>query len=191
MTDHDSPPRSRVDIQRRLDRLEWKLEDLHEVLSAPPPSMATEREPMDMAAEPSRVDRHDLPTESVPLDSGLDDGAPGPTSMAGMATSDSFAIDVIEHQNRLIVIADLPGCTEGDIDVRWTDEGLEIDADVEGEEQDGTYLVRERPVSWRRTVHLPDTIEHDEDAVASIEFEDGQLTIVLEQGEQPDQHLDI
>ena len=191
MTDHDSPPRSRLEMQRRLDRLEWKLEDIHDLLSGQLPSRATEHEPMHMAAESAPVDRHDLPTESVPFDSGLDDGSTDPTSMAGMTTSDSFAIDVIDHQHRLIVIADLPGCTEDAVDVRWTDEGLEIDADVEREEQDGTYLVRERPVSWRRTVHLPDTIEHDEDAVASIEFEDGQLTIVLEQGEQPDQHLDI
>lgn len=106
----------------------------------------------------------------------------------GPMEDDTLNIDVLEQDDELVIIADLPGIDEDEIDIRFTVDGLQIkgtsDTDEEetkdeGTESSPTYIVRERPQSWSRTVYLPDTVERDESSVDSVEFKNGRLTITL------------
>lgn len=105
----------------------------------------------------------------------------------------SLNVDVLDRDDEIVVIADLPGFDEDDIEIRFTDAGLRIEGAEEENEKEisGTYLVRERPRSWTRTVHLPDTVERDGASVESTEFTNGTLTITVRQSGIADQRIEI
>lgn len=105
----------------------------------------------------------------------------------------SLDIDVLDQDDEIVVIADLPGFDEDEIEIQFTDAGLQIEGiQEEGEEElSGTYLVRERPHSWTRTVYLPDTVEREDTSVESVEFKNGRLTIILQESRIADQRIKI
>jgi len=90
-------------------------------------------------------------------------------------------VDVADNRDEIIVAADVPGFSSGDIDVTVQDRRLTIAAESSGatEEEDETaqYYRRERTRrSVSRTVTLPTDVEETE---ASASYENGVLTVEL------------
>ena len=87
--------------------------------------------------------------------------------------------DVIETDDEIIVKIDLPGVKKEDVDVRLTEDSVEITAAFEEEydEEDVNYIRRERNYGEsQRFIQLPAKVKV-KDAVAK--FEDSVLTINL------------
>lgn len=106
---------------------------------------------------------------------GFDDGVWGDASMR----SDTTKVDVSDHGDELVVVADLPGFDREEIDLTVEDGRLTIAAshDAESDDEDATYVHRERARrAVRRTVSLP--AEVDEDG-ASATYSNGVLTVTL------------
>jgi HSP20 family protein len=87
--------------------------------------------------------------------------------------------DVIETDDKIIVKTDLPGVDKEDVDVRLTEDSVEITAAFEEEydEEDINYIRKERNYGEsQRFIQLPTKIKV-KDAVAK--FENSVLTITL------------
>ncbi|WP_089823015.1 Hsp20/alpha crystallin family protein [Halogranum amylolyticum] len=94
------------------------------------------------------------------------------------------AIDVTEHDDSIVVVADLPGFEKEDIDLKIAGQVLTIVADQEmestsesGDEERGQFIRRERrSQSVRRSFRLP--VEVDEEG-ANATYHNGVLTVTL------------
>jgi HSP20 family protein len=93
---------------------------------------------------------------------------------------EAIPVDVIDTDEELVVVADVPGFERDDVEVRVTDRRLRIDVDHEetGEEETaGQYLRHERrhkPTS--RTLEVPAEIATDD---VEAHLENGVLRITL------------
>jgi HSP20 family protein len=92
-------------------------------------------------------------------------------------------VDVIERDEEIVVVADLPGFTAADIDVSLADDELTITAEqdseteIETDDEEGRYHRRERRTrSVKRRVRLPEDVVEDG---TSAEYEHGVLTVTL------------
>lgn len=93
-------------------------------------------------------------------------------------------LDVRDTETGLEVVADLPGMDEADIDIRLTDNTLIIQGEkkAEKDEEREGWRLRERTIgSFLRTVPLPYAV--DEDKVAAT-YDKGVLTIALPKSAQ-------
>ena len=85
-------------------------------------------------------------------------------------------VDIAEHENEVIVVADLPGVDKGDMELRLLNpRTLEIRCNRKQEVEDkkeGYYLKERRTGSMTRVVPLPDDVT-DKDATAT--FRNGVL----------------
>ena len=91
------------------------------------------------------------------------------------------AIDVKDRKKDVIVKAELPGMDEKDIDVQIAGRTLTISGEKkiereEGEDEGDYYLSERRYGSFRRTLTIPEGIDHDK-VVAN--FHKGVLTVNL------------
>lgn len=101
-----------------------------------------------------------------------------------MVSRGGMAIDVTEHDDSLVVVADLPGFEKEDIDLKIAGQVLTIVADREMEsesessdEEQGQFIRRERrSQSVRRSLRLP--VDVDEEG-ASASYQNGVLTVTL------------
>ncbi|MGO9387168.1 MAG: Hsp20/alpha crystallin family protein [Methanobacterium sp.] len=87
--------------------------------------------------------------------------------------------DVIETEDEIIVKTDLPGIKKEDVDVRLTEDSVEITAtfEEESDEEDVNYIRKERNYGEsQRFIQLPTKVKV-KDAVAK--FENSVLTITL------------
>jgi len=96
------------------------------------------------------------------------------------AIKGEFRVDVREHDDEIIVVADLPGADKEDISLSLaTPSTLEIDCerkDEKEEEREGYYM-RERVYgSMKRMVALPKDVEEGD---ASASFKNGVLEVRL------------
>ena len=89
-----------------------------------------------------------------------------------------FDVDVSEHDDEVVVTADLPGFERDDIGVSVSGRTLTIRADRESTtETDGEYVRHERRnESVRRSISLPEDVAEDE---ASASYKNGVLTVSL------------
>lgn len=98
--------------------------------------------------------------------------------LAGITSGfESMAIDVVDHDDEIVVTADLPGFDRDEIDVRLANRQLTITVDRESDHETGdeAYLRRERHhQSQSRTITLPDAV--DEDSVTAT-MTNGVLTV--------------
>ena len=97
----------------------------------------------------------------------------------------SIPLDIVQEEDRYVVLASLPGVDPENIEVS-VDHGVltikgrtDVDAESDSEDQrkDGSYVVRERRSgSFIRSLRLPDTVNTDE---VKPNFDNGVLTIAL------------
>jgi HSP20 family protein len=90
-------------------------------------------------------------------------------------------LDVIDKENEVKLIADLPGMTEKEIDVQVTDSTLTISGEKreeieEGDNEGERYLSERRFGSFVRRIPLPEGIDKDE---IDASFKNGVLTVHL------------
>ena len=90
-------------------------------------------------------------------------------------------LDVIDKENEVKLVADLPGLTEEDIDVQVTDSTLTISGEkkeeIEEDDKEGERYVSERRFgSFVRRIPLPDGIDLDG---IDASFKNGVLTVHL------------
>ena len=99
------------------------------------------------------------------------------TEFGGAFTVD-LPVDIIDREDELVVLADLPGRDPDSIDVALQNErGLRIEADEPADETDGRYITRERSrEAVSRTVRLPSAVDDDE---TEASYEDGVLSVRL------------
>jgi HSP20 family protein len=106
--------------------------------------------------------------------------AGGITDRMMPAIRGEFRVDVREHDDEVIVVADLPGAEKDDVKVSLLNPGaLEISAErnVEKEEKEEGYYMRERMFgSMCRVVALPHDVTDKE---ASASFKNGVLEVRL------------
>ena len=108
---------------------------------------------------------------------GFDDGAWDGDSMQ----SSTMKVDMSDHGDELVVVADLPGFERDEIDLSVDGDRLTIagshQVDTEDEDEERSYVHRERASrTVRRTIALP--VETDAEA-ASATYSNGVLTVTL------------
>ncbi|MFW6318339.1 MAG: Hsp20/alpha crystallin family protein [Halorubrum sp.] len=112
-------------------------------------------------------------------------GAPNAPQLPGAR---EVAVDVVEDDESITVLADLPGFEDDDIDVELREESLSITAtreeehdvelgDDDGDEADVRYHRRERRSrSVSRRIPLAEAVDSDG---ATASYENGVLTVTL------------
>lgn len=103
---------------------------------------------------------------------------PGGALSAGAALP---RLDVIDKENEVKLVAELPGLEDKDIDVQVTDSMLTLSGEKKEEtekgDKEGDYYVCERRFgSFRRSIRLPEGIDQDK---IDAHFKNGVLTIHL------------
>jgi len=88
-------------------------------------------------------------------------------------------VDLVDEGNKFIVHAELPGVAKDKIDVSLTNDGIEISAetDVEKEEKEKNFVVRERVYS-----HVYKQLSFPEEVIpekAESTFRDGLLEVII------------
>ncbi len=91
-------------------------------------------------------------------------------------------VDILEKEDELLVLADVPGASGDDIDVDFEDGTLTIDAKVPArDDKDAEYLVREYGVgNYHRTFQVSEAIDGQK---ISAEYADGVLSLHLPKAE--------
>lgn len=87
-----------------------------------------------------------------------------------------MSADMLESDDEFLVLINVPGCDEEDIDLRFVKGSLKVRAE-RGEEHEGYRLVSEgRPKRIAETVPIPAEVEVDD---AEATYEDGVLRVRL------------
>ncbi|WP_436930154.1 Hsp20/alpha crystallin family protein [Halosimplex halobium] len=98
----------------------------------------------------------------------------------GLEPASDLAVDVADTGDEFVVVADLPGYEQSDIDVQLTDSTtlvLSASRETESVEAADRYVTRERHgQSVSRQVGLPEPVVESE---ASASYEGGVLTVTL------------
>lgn len=113
--------------------------------------------------------------------SGWPPGRRRPSAPALRSPSAVPSLDVIDKENEVKLVADLPGLTETDIDVQVTDSMLTISGEKkeeleEGEQEGERYVSERRFGSFVRRISLPDGIDQEQ---IDASFKNGVLTVRL------------
>ncbi len=87
-------------------------------------------------------------------------------------------VDIVEHKDELIVMADMPGTSSEDIDIQFENGTLTLYAKVPARQmQDIYYDLNEYGLGdFQRTFQVGETIDSER---ISAEYEDGVLTLHL------------
>lgn len=97
-----------------------------------------------------------------------------------------FRVDVSDHEDELVIVADLPGCEKENVSIQLIDpRTLEIAtrSSTEKKDEQENYYMRERMYgSMRRMVRLP--VDVNEDG-AQASFKNGVLEVHLKKNEVP------
>jgi HSP20 family protein len=96
----------------------------------------------------------------------------------GAAMSADIPVDVLDRDDEVVVLADLPGRETGEIQVRLEDErSLQIEAPAPTAEAEGQYVVRGRPrAAVSRSVRLPAAVDESD---TEANYDQGVLTVRL------------
>jgi len=97
-------------------------------------------------------------------------------------------VNVIERDNELVVVAELPGVAKSEVEVSMGNDSITIKASTNKEttEEDGAY--RRREISqgdFSRVVSLPTAIDGSK---AKAVFSDGLLTVIVPKVEESGRH---
>jgi len=106
-----------------------------------------------------------------------------------------MAVDVAEHDDEVVVTADLPGFEKERIDVSVSERTLTIavDREFESDREDEVYVHRERRhESMRRSIGLPADVDETD---ASATYTNGVLTVHLPkmhvEDDEDSHHIDV
>jgi HSP20 family protein len=94
------------------------------------------------------------------------------------------AVDLLEREDSLVLKADLPGLTEGDVQIEVRGDVLTIAGERKAEheeKQNGYYRVERSFGRFSRSLQLPDGVDADRIAAA---FENGVLEVTIPKPEQ-------
>ena len=90
-------------------------------------------------------------------------------------------VDILEKDNELLVVADVPGASGDGVDIRFDDGTLTIHAKVEPRHEDVEYLLEEYGVGdYWRTFEISEAVDA---SGISAEYADGVLTLHLPKAE--------
>ncbi len=107
---------------------------------------------------------------------GLDDAVDGPAWRP--------AVDVVEQEDQILLRAELPGLTDGDVEITLEDGKLTLKGEKQfnDEASDGHYRRIESGYgSFSRTFNLPTTVDQER---IDARFTDGLLVVSLPKAEQ-------
>jgi len=91
------------------------------------------------------------------------------------------SVDIVEQEDELLVMADMPGAQSDAIDVKFEDGTLEIYAAVAPRQEGEDYLLREYGVGdYYRTFQVSEAVDA---AKISAQYADGVLTLRLPKAE--------
>lgn len=119
---------------------------------------------------------------------GIDEGDGWGDHVLGWNDHGGVRVDLTEHDDDLVVVADLPGFDREEIDLSVEGAHLRIGASHEETEDDESeqYLRRERRAeAVRRSIRLP--VDVDAEA-ASATYTNGVLTVTLPKQAESDGH---
>lgn len=87
-------------------------------------------------------------------------------------------VDIVEHRDELVLVADMPGVKSAELDIRFEDGELSIRAPVAARQPEGTrYLLREYGVGdFYRSFRVSEQIDASR---ISAEYADGVLKLRL------------
>jgi HSP20 family protein len=144
------------------------------------------REMEDMRAELENMFQHTYPSGKL-----LSPG--GVANRMLPAIRGEFRVDVREHDDEVLVVADLPGVEKEDVSLQLLNSrALEISCERknETEEKYEGYFMRERIYgSMRRIVAMPTDVTEDN---SSATFKNGVLEVRLKKAKiQPSNHIQI
>jgi HSP20 family protein len=94
------------------------------------------------------------------------------------------AIDVVENENEYVLRADLPGLTEGDVNVELDENILRISGERKSEHEektDGFYRLERATGRFSRSLSLPEGISADG---IEANFDNGVLEVHIQKPEQ-------
>ena len=86
-------------------------------------------------------------------------------------------VDMIEDNNDLLVIIDLPGFNKNDITLRINKNVLSIKANKPDNEYRGTVYLQHRPTKIDKKVILPFLVDEDEEITGTANYSDGIITL--------------
>ena len=89
------------------------------------------------------------------------------------------AIDMVENDNDLIILIDLPGFDKNDINLKVTKNVLSIKATRKEEEYSGTVYFMHRPTKIDKKITLPFSVVDDEDIAGTAKYNDGIVTLKI------------
>jgi len=95
------------------------------------------------------------------------------------------AMDVTETDDQYVLRADLPGMSEGDVNVELDDNVLTISGERKSEHEQrskGFYRIERASGSFRRSLTLPEGVDADS---IHANFENGVLEVQIPKPEQP------
>ena len=103
------------------------------------------------------------------------------SSVSASVSTGGTSLDLAEHDDEFVVTVDVPGYDRDEIDVRLSNDTLEVDGererDVEEGDEDDAYLRRERRHhSFSRRLSLPAPVDADD---VSARLHNGVLTVRL------------
>lgn len=117
------------------------------------------------------------------MDRLLEESFVRPFGLLAPSRFETFALDMYETENDLVVKASLPGVKPEDIDINVTGDLLTIKAEVKEEKEvkEENYFRRERRFGTLcRSVTLPMEVDVDK---AKAEYENGVLTLIFPKAE--------
>lgn len=89
------------------------------------------------------------------------------------------AVDVIDNDKAYVVTAELPGMSEGDIEVKYVDQTLTIRGEKKEEKEEkeqNRYLAERRYGLFQRAFQVPNGVDGDK---IEATFKNGVLTVTL------------
>jgi HSP20 family protein len=108
---------------------------------------------------------------------------PSTTPVSWMGEVAMPPIDVFEHDNNIMVKANLPGLKKDDITITATDDSISVSGEFKREEEikEGGFFRRERQLGkFFRTIPMPSAINPDQ---VKASFKDGVLEIAAPKAE--------
>jgi HSP20 family molecular chaperone IbpA len=86
-------------------------------------------------------------------------------------------VDMVEDNNDLLVIIDLPGFNKNDITLRINKNVLSITANKPDNEYRGTVYLKHRPTKIDKKVILPFLVDEDEEITGTANYSDGIIML--------------